>query len=66
MKLDDTIDKRRSIRKFSDKKVRWDLVLEAIDAALKAPYAGNINNLKFVIVESQKLKDRIHLIEKNC
>jgi len=59
MKLDDAIEKRRSIRKFSDKKVRWDLVLEAIDATLKAPYAGNINNLKFVIVESQKLKDRL-------
>ena len=53
MKLDDAIDERRSIRKFSPKRVRWDSILEAIDAANKAPYAGNINNLKFLIVEDQ-------------
>jgi len=59
MKLDDAIDKRRSIRKFSSKKVRWDYLLEAIDAALKAPFAGNMNNLKFIIVQDQELINRL-------
>lgn len=59
MKLDDAIDGRRSIRKFSSKKVRWDDVLEAIDAAIKAPFAGNLNNLKFIIVQDQELKNQL-------
>ena len=59
MKFDDCVEKRCSIRKFSSKKVRWDKILEAIDAANKAPFAGNINNLKFIIVESQASKNRL-------
>jgi len=59
MKLDDAIDKRTSMRSYLSKKVRWDLVLEAIDAALKAPFAGNLDNLKFIIVQDQELIDQI-------
>jgi len=56
MKLDDAISKRRSIREFSNKKVRWDHILEAIDAANQSPFAGNINNLQFLIISN---KDKI-------
>ncbi|MDP4039354.1 MAG: nitroreductase family protein [Candidatus Pacearchaeota archaeon] len=59
MKLQDAIEKRRSIRKFSDKKVSWDMVLEAIDAANQAPFAGNINNLQFIIVSDQENKNQL-------
>ncbi len=59
MKLLDAIEKRRSIRKFKDKKVKWSDVLEAIDSALKAPLAGNINTLKFIIVADQKTKNEL-------
>lgn len=59
MKLDEAIEERRSVRKFSSKKVRWDKILDAIDAAIKAPFAGNINNLQFIMVTDQKLKNKL-------
>lgn len=59
MELSKAIDTRASVREFSSKKVKWGDVLEAIDAASKAPFAGNINNLKFIIVEEKETKDRI-------
>ena len=59
MKTQDAIESRSSIRDFSNKKVKFDLVLEAIDAANQAPFAGNINNLKFLIVETQENKNLI-------
>ncbi len=59
MKLDDAINSRRSIRSFSKKKVRWDYILEAIDASLKAPFAGNINHMQYIIVENQESKNII-------
>lgn len=52
----ETIKKRRSIREFSNKPVKFDFILEAIDSANQAPFAGNINNLKFIIIESKENK----------
>jgi nitroreductase len=54
MKCLDAIENRCSIRNFSDKKVPWDKIIEAIDAANHAPFAGNINNLKFIIIQNPK------------
>lgn len=59
MKVEEAINKRTSVRKFSNKKVKFDLVLEAIDAANQAPFAGNINNLKFIIIEKDENKNYI-------
>lgn len=59
MKTQEAIESRSSIRDFSNKKVKFDLVLEAIDAANQAPFAGNINNLKYLIVETQANKNII-------
>lgn len=59
MKLNEAIEKRASVREFSSKKVKWSDVLEAIDAAIKAPLAGNLCNLKFLVVDDQDLKNRI-------
>ena len=59
MKTIDAINKRTSIRDFSNKPVKFDLILEAIDAANHAPFAGNINNLKFIIVEKKENKNYI-------
>lgn len=59
MKLLEAIEKRRSIRKFKDKMVKWSLVLEAIDAASKAPLAGNVNSLRFIIVTDQDTKNEL-------
>lgn len=57
MKTEEAISKRISIRGFSNKPVKFGAVLESIDAANKAPLAGNINNLKFIIVEKQENKN---------
>lgn len=59
MKLLDAINKRRSIRKFKDKNVKWADVLEAIDAALKTPLAGNISTLRFIIITEQETKNKL-------
>lgn len=59
MKVLEGIEKRRSIRKFKKKEVKWGLVLEAVDAALQAPLAGNINALKFIVITSQELKNAL-------
>ena len=59
MKLDETIKKRCSTREFSSKKVKWADILEAIDSANQVPFAGNINNLKFLIISNQEKKDDI-------
>jgi nitroreductase len=59
MKFSDVIDKRTSIRKFSSKKVRLDKILEAIHAAIKAPFAGNFNNLQFLIIQNPNLKNKL-------
>lgn len=53
------IEKRRSIRAFKNKQVKWAHVLEAIDAALNAPFAGNINTLKFIIVTDPETKIKL-------
>lgn len=59
MKVSEGIEKRRSIRKFKKKEVKWGLVLEAIDAALQAPLAGNINALKFIIITDPEMKYKL-------
>lgn len=43
------IKKRKSVNKFSDKKVDWRDIIKAIDMARYAPMAGNLFSLKFII-----------------
>jgi nitroreductase len=49
------VKKRKSVRNFSKKKVSWKSAVNAIDAALQGPYAGNYMNLKFIIIEEEKM-----------
>jgi len=56
MKAQDAIELRQSIREFSNKPVKFDKVLEAVDAANHAPFAGNINHLKFILVSEEEKK----------
>jgi len=59
MDLQKAIEKRASIRKYSDKKVNPENILEAIEAANLAPSPGNTSILKFIIVENEELKETI-------
>ena len=52
MDFDTVIKKRKSVRSFKSSSASWKPVLEAIDSALQSPFAGNHNNLKFLIVEN--------------
>jgi len=52
MEFDEVVRERRSVRGFSGK-ASWKDVLEAIDAAIQGPFAGNQNNFNFLIVEDK-------------
>lgn len=58
MDFDKVVEKRHSVRSFKDKKASWKDAMTAIDSALQGPFAGNMNNLKFIIVENaEKIKN---------
>ena len=63
MDFNSLIKKRKSVRSFKNKTVSFKDVLEAIDSSLQGPYAGNINKLKFIIVED---KTKINEIASHC
>ncbi len=52
MDLDTVIKNRKSVRSFKSKIPDWRDILHAIDAASEAPFAGNHNNLRFLIIEN--------------
>jgi nitroreductase len=59
MQLDRAIDERHSVRKFSDSKVNWRKVIDAIYAASKAPLAGNLSTLRFIMVSDKEKIEKI-------
>ncbi len=54
MELDKAIEERHSVRLFKSKKISYEKIIEAVDAALKAPKAGNIPSVKFIIVSDKE------------
>lgn len=62
MELSDAIKKRRSIRKFLDKKIPADVLLKIIDAGRLAPSAKNQQPLELIIVKDKKLRKSIRQI----
>ena len=56
MKFDDVVKERKSVRSFKPKRVAFGDLLEAIDCAMQGPFAGNMENLKFIIIEDEKNK----------
>ncbi|MBS3088738.1 nitroreductase family protein [Candidatus Pacearchaeota archaeon] len=66
MEFDKVVRKRKSSNQFSGKKVSWKDVLEAIDLANQGPFAGNHNNLHFLIVEElNTIKDLANCCEQS-
>jgi len=59
MELDEAIKKRHSVRSFkTTKKPDYRDIISAIEAATKAPLAGNIPSLKFILVsDKEKIKE---------
>ena len=55
------IKTRRSVRKFKDKAVEWEKVVNILHAGRLAPSAGNLQNWKFIAIreeENRKAKKR--------
>lgn len=63
MDIDKTIKLRHSVRKFSTKSVSWRDILKAIDSARLAPLAGNLNAMRFILVENN---DKIKKLAQAC
>ena len=59
MEFDSIIKKRHSVRSFTKKKTSWKSALDAIDLATQSSFAGNINNLKFIIIEEKETIKKI-------
>lgn len=58
MDLDKAIKSRCSCRKFKSKKPDWREIIKAIESASKAPLAGNIPTVKFILVsDKEKIKE---------
>lgn len=59
MEVREAIDSRRSIRKFKDERLVWELVEEILDAGRKAPASGNIQNTRIIVVTDDLKKDEV-------
>ena len=59
MDLDKVIKERHSVRSFKkNKKPSYREIIEAMDAATKAPLAGNIYSVKYILVsDKEKIKE---------
>ncbi|MFA5405958.1 MAG: nitroreductase family protein [Candidatus Nanoarchaeia archaeon] len=55
----DVIKARRSVRRFTGRKVGDNIILGALDAALWAPSAGNVQDREFIIVKDAKAKESL-------
>ena len=54
MDLDKAIKSRKSVKKFTDKKPDWRIIIECIDAARYAPMAGNNYSPRFILVNDRE------------
>lgn len=59
MDLKKVIEKRHSTHKFSSKKPDWRDIIEAIDYSRFAPMAGNIYNIRWIIIEDKEKIEKI-------
>ena len=59
MRIIEHIKSRRTIRKFEQTPLKREQLLNYIDAARVAPSAANLQPLKYVVVNSQEMNDKI-------
>jgi nitroreductase len=65
MNVCEAILKRRCIRDYTDKKVSWNDLSEILDAGLRAPNAGNLQNWRFILIEKEETKIELAKISLN-
>jgi nitroreductase len=59
MNVKETIDFRKSIRKYQDKPISEEIINELLNAARKAPSAKNIQSHRYFIVKDKAIKDKL-------
>jgi nitroreductase len=59
METFECVEKRRSIRKFSDLPVEWEKVGNILRAAQLAPSSGNVQDVKFVVVTDKDKRAKL-------
>lgn len=59
MDFDKVIKERKSVRTYKPKRVAFGDILEAINASIQGPFASNQNNIKFIIIEDEKIIAKI-------
>jgi len=65
MDLFDVIESRRSIRSFRSLNIKEETVKKLIDAARKAPSAGNIQPWEFIVVRDRRIKKQLCMAALN-
>lgn len=59
MSVKEIIAQRRSIRRYLDKPVEKDKILECLEAARLAPSADNVQPWRFLVIDDPELKDKL-------
>ncbi|PKM72726.1 MAG: nitroreductase [Firmicutes bacterium HGW-Firmicutes-16] len=59
------IENRRSIRKYTDKKVPKEALMQVLESARMAPSGSNTQPWNFIIVESEEMKEKIVAVDNN-
>ncbi len=64
MTVDEALKTRRSIRKFTQEQISDDIMTSLIDVARYAPAAANIQPLKFAVINTKEVCDKIFPLTK--
>lgn len=59
------IESRRSVRKYQDKKVEKEKILQMLESARLAPSGSNTQPWNFIIVESEETKEKLTRADHN-
>ena len=60
MNFENLILNRRSVRKYKDIPVSFELINSIINDSILAPSAGNEQPWKFIVINKREMIDRIH------
>ena len=60
MNVYEAIKKRRTIRKFKDIPLKEEDIMQIIDCARLAPYASNLQSLKFSVVTDRETRLKMY------
>lgn len=59
MNVKKAINLRKSIRKYKDKQISKEIIVELLDAARKAPSAKNTQSHRYFIVKDKEIKNKL-------